>query len=389
MTFISKAVFLKLLSALAVYAFTLFATNYWGVEVYGKYHLLLVIIQTVSIAYLFGLDSSILQRSINQHKVLIYINEIWFLIFNFIFISLCLTFFLSNYSQVFLIFLSSLTYSFLKVYASIYRSSGFYIKQYFTQSIALYITLILTSFISKNIITNILISLLFISIIFIPLKKARISKSLDPKNTLKGLREIYKKNIHFVSMTLMSVGLFNSDIIILKLFATDEMIGKYALYTRLGFFVIFIWSSISGTAAKELKIEKFNINQMKQKYFRYQMISFFFGLSVFVLCILTGGYIDWAFGAEISGDSALYLVLIAYLLLSAQGPLGTWSIVNGKEKDFSYLNIFCVISNIILNFIFIPSYGGLGAALSTCIVMLLHTAVGYMFIYRRYTNAYT
>jgi O-antigen/teichoic acid export membrane protein len=79
------------------------------------------------------------------------------------------------------------------------------------------------------------------------------------------------------------------------------------------------------------------------------------------------------FGSRYS-DSATYLTLLAlgYYFNAALGFNGLTLKVFGRLKYIVSINVAAAVVNVGLNLVLIPRYGALGAALGTCITLLLH-----------------
>lgn len=389
MNFISKAVLLKASSAVCAYLFVVTITNYWGIAVYGKYQLALILINLVSILYLFGLDSALLHDGVKSKNVSFNISHILFVIINILTFTIILYPFLIKYGSIESIIACSFLMAIIKFYGTIYRYTGRYVLQYMTQSILLFALLSIIVFYTVDEFTNIMIVLILISITCFPRKLIKFNYKITFRAALRRITSMYKEYYHFVIMTFTSVGLFSSDILVLGLFVDSELVGEYSLYTRVGLLVIFIWASISGTATKELSADHIGKEKLGMVFYHFQKIGFFSGIFVIFLYFIFRDAIDLIFNADISTDFALYIVLLSYLMLTLQGPLGIWSIINNRQKEFGILNIICVSGNISLNFLLIPYFGLVGAAFATLIAMCVHSILGYICIFRRFMNANT
>lgn len=82
------------------------------------------------------------------------------------------------------------------------------------------------------------------------------------------------------------------------------------------------------------------------------------------------------FGSRYS-ESATYLTLLAlgYYFNAALGFNGLTLKVFGRLRYIVSINIFAALVNLGLNFLLIPRYGALGAAIGTCMALLLHNVL--------------
>ncbi len=87
-------------------------------------------------------------------------------------------------------------------------------------------------------------------------------------------------------------------------------------------------------------------------------------------------------GNSYSGEILGYLIL-SFLVMSGTYIFGTLLLANNNTRSLNYLFAISVLLNITLNFILIPSYGALGAAIATLITQSLVLAGEFVLVYRK------
>ena len=57
-----------------------------------------------------------------------------------------------------------------------------------------------------------------------------------------------------------------------------------------------------------------------------------------------------------------------------------WLVCENKQKYLKYIYIYAAIANVILNFVLIPSFGAIGAAIASLIAQIITTLIVPFFI---------
>jgi len=180
----------------------------------------------------------------------------------------------------------------------------------------------------------------------------------------------------FPMITLLLISMnYSFDIIILKLFVDYEQIGLYTIGVGLAKMV---W--IIPDAFKEVLFTKVVLkNSVEDVLISIKInlyISIFTILSIIiigkqVIILLYGQEFIQSYGVTV----VIFIGIIPMLFYKLIYPL---FLATGKQKVSFYILLISVVLNIILNFIFIPSYGNLGAAMSS---VVSYSACGFLFTY--------
>ena len=81
-------------------------------------------------------------------------------------------------------------------------------------------------------------------------------------------------------------------------------------------------------------------------------------------------------------------ILTAAVLFNGMYIFAVGVSIAKKTKVFIYVGIFSLISNIVLNYLFIPSFGIKGAALATCITAIFSFIIYMFFSQKNYKIDY-
>lgn len=168
---------------------------------------------------------------------------------------------------------------------------------------------------------------------------------------------------------------YKIDVILLSTLGVNiSLIGLYTVGVSLaeyGWLIpdIFKDVMINKTAIKDdIKNMSFSLRISSS-----MMMFIFIGLVIFGKSILL-----LLFGAEFTGAYAVTVIIFfgIYSMIYCK-IIGTLYIAKGQWKFYSYVLTVSVISNIVLNFIFIPSWGINGAALAS---VVSYTIAGAIFL---------
>ncbi len=186
--------------------------------------------------------------------------------------------------------------------------------------------------------------------------------------TDEKIKEIIQKSFPMMLSSVMYVVFLRSDKLIISFFDTASNLGIYSLAVKIATFsVIFLSAAnqilapkISATYSQGNKERMINVINTGTK------LVFWFSLPLIILLVIFSDFILGIFGPEfIEGKNALLILLVGFLANILSGPVGQVLQMTNREKVFQNIMVISAILNVILNFILIPFYGIVGAAIST------------------------
>ncbi len=194
------------------------------------------------------------------------------------------------------------------------------------------------------------------------------------------------------SVIFASVSLFlytQTDLWVLGYFKEKDVVGVYGITAKmvlLVYFPMFAFASIvpslfSSSYAlgdhKELK----RVTRQSSRWILSMAMPIVLGL------FLEGRFVlRYFYGAEFEGGYIVLVILtIGHLINTSTGLVGLFLQMTGKHRFYMRINIFYGLLNLILNIILVPSYGMIGAAISTafCLSMLELTCT--IFVYKHFS----
>ena len=177
------------------------------------------------------------------------------------------------------------------------------------------------------------------------------------------------------------------DILVISYFYDSATLGVYIVVTRIGNTVGSVLSTLNTYIAPNIASldREFNIPKIRNLVFLCSILAGFTAI-IFVVTL-------WVFGVEIlgifgdefkSGYTALLFVGLAQLINAVFGPCGQVMQMTNMQPLIVRIMLVTVISNLILNIIFVPIYGLAGAAFTTMLTNLLANAWQFKHVYYGY-----
>jgi O-antigen/teichoic acid export membrane protein len=406
-----KVLFIKILGVLILFSLSLFLTNYFPSELVGQYDFvrtLLIIIGGLSV---LGMDQSIIyyagyfksQDSIGSLKttyfkmlVLIVLACCVFWVFNslipnhlinklfnkpkasFLFnkVILALSFYAITFlnidmlralnktilSELFRNIFRHIPFVFLAVYL-VYSSSEVYLIDAYLWSFA---------------------CLAVIS--FIIIYRIILKSKYEARSTNLSYKNIFLKSYPMAISALSYFLMQSIDILLLAKYSTFEQVAFYAVAVKLSTISSLALLSINIIAGP--KIAEFHSSKSVEKLRRLLQNSnrLILVLTLPVLTILSV-FSEWVlslFGQDyILAQNALLILLLGQFFNFLFGPLGVYMNMTGKQNKLQRILLLGLLINLVLNVIYIPKYGMIGAAASTVISMVCWKLVATVTIFRK------
>ena len=163
------------------------------------------------------------------------------------------------------------------------------------------------------------------------------------------------------------------DIVMLGILSNSTEVGMYHPIDRTAGLVRMILFAFAGIFAPIFSENYFNKNilGMKESYQSSSKYILTFSLPVFIFLFIFANPMLSLFGSEFQNAVALKILLTGILVQTIFG-LGSSTLSMSGNTNFNLINVsIALILNVALNYILIPQYGIIGAALSTAIALII------------------
>ncbi|MCJ8325306.1 MAG: flippase [Rhizobiales bacterium] len=204
--------------------------------------------------------------------------------------------------------------------------------------------------------------------------------SLQKKNIL-SLRFSTEKALFLLKsglpMLLVSMAVFfytKIDQIMIKFLLDNEAVGHYAAAIKVSELFYFIPLLITQSVFPKIIQEKESGNN--ESYFKlllniYKIVLWISLAIVVIIVSFSDLIVDILFGAAFAPSAGILSVLTYSLILVSIGSVNTKILyAEHLEKKYLYRSIFGIVVNIGLNYLLIPIYGAVGAAIATLATLI-------------------
>lgn len=160
---------------------------------------------------------------------------------------------------------------------------------------------------------------------------------------------------------------YRLDIWIVAYYKGTVQLGLYVLAVNFAQFIL-LYSKIIGSVMMPYLSED-DVEKRKKTFTTYSRINFTSVVLMVLLLYLFGKYlIRWLYGIEFTESVAPFNILIIGILFSAMSQLFSIMLFSkGKNNVALIANSLGLISTVIFDFLLIPKYGIMGAAIATSI----------------------
>lgn len=205
-------------------------------------------------------------------------------------------------------------------------------------------------------------------------------KQKGPKfsfSKLKG-KELLGQSYHFILSSLMVAIYAQTDKIMIGSMIDDiSAVGLYAVSTT----IISLWSFLPSTIINSfqpviLEYKKTAVNKYKMKLKQLYSIIIWLSILYTLFVFIFGKYLVLLlYGNDfLDGVSSLKIAIFGVTFSYIGCVREMWLVCEGKQKYAKWFSFIGAILNVILNFILIPKYGIVGAAIATMLTQIV-TAV--------------
>ncbi len=189
---------------------------------------------------------------------------------------------------------------------------------------------------------------------------------------------ILKKSFPMMVGTIFLLLLNWTDVLMLGRLDTEENIGIYNIAFKIGYLTLFFVTAMGSVIISDIS-EKYNLKDfygLKKTINKATQWTIILTLPVALILIIFSSFFLRFFGEEfVQGKWALILITLGALFNAMTGNVDQILNMTGNEKMVRNIMFLGFIVNVILNLIFIPSYGYLGAAFSSLLVNVIVNSI--------------
>lgn len=203
-------------------------------------------------------------------------------------------------------------------------------------------------------------------------------------------KELLSISYHYILSSMMVAIYAQTDKLMLKQMLNETVVGYYSTAVTLCGMWTFVLQAIIDSLYPTILRLKFQNQEAYEKKNR-QLYAIVFYLSIFVsLCFTFLGWlaIKILYGDAYMPSNDILKVVTWYTAFSYLGVArNAWIVSEGHQKYLKYLYVSAAILNVLMNLIFIPFWGAVGAAVASLITQILTSIILPMFFKALRPNA--
>ena len=409
----SIAMFIRFGAVVTSYFFTFIIAKFYGAQTLGAFAICQTILMIFSIFSRLGFDTASIkfisenniESNFNKLKI-IYFKILMVVVISSLFLNLVL-FNLSEYiaiqimgkphivSYIKVVSFGILPFSLLFLHSECFRGMKKILHYSLFRSMTIpfisSIFIIFFKFLNLEsmqhplysyLITIILLS--FIAMIFwisyLPISNDKIIVNVKLSSLLKVSLPMF-----FTSSLTYFLQWFS--VLILGIFVSEKFVGMYDVAFRISMVTsisLFAVNSIVAPKIAEL-YSKNKSDEFRKLIHQSSKLIFFVSLPFIVLFISFPEFFLNIFGQEfVYAKSALMILTFGQFINSICGPVAWILQMTDKQTVFKNIILITTFINIILNFSLIPTYGIIGAAVSSCLGLIFLNVFCVIYIYKQF-----
>lgn len=191
-------------------------------------------------------------------------------------------------------------------------------------------------------------------------------------------KKMFSKSKYYIVANMTVIIFSETDKIMLKLMIGDTVTGYYSAAVKCALMTSFIFSAIIDSFrpiifdSKVNNTESYELNLMRL----YGIIIYLSLVQSICITFFSNLVINILYGAEYGPAVNVLRIIVWYTTFSYLGAVrNIWILAEQKQKYLLILNIAGAFANILLNLIFIPFMGIMGAALASLITQIYTNVV--------------
>lgn len=404
-----KVLFIRILGVAMFFGVTLFLTNFFEADQVGRYDFSRSLIIFLGAITVFGMHQAILVYSgqLAAQNNLWYIKKIYYKMVLIVFTISLILFLCSKlvsldsvynltgikvtptgYKTILALFFYGLTMLnidvfrainkifFSEIYRNIIRYFLFFIGVlilYFTHNSQYLVEVFLLNFVVLSIISTVVLMITFSN------KKHERDTIITYKNILFKSGPMAVSAASFLLMQSM-------DVLMLTKLTNYEIVAYYGAALKLTMIIAIVLASVNSVIAPQISEHYFSkkINLLKQNIKKGTRLIFVVTFPLIIGLALLPTFALSFFGNDyISAKNSLLVLLIGQVINTFCGSVGIYLNMTGKQKIFQLILVTALLLNVILNYILIPIYGMVGAAIATSSSMILWNIVAVIYVYKK------
>lgn len=174
--------------------------------------------------------------------------------------------------------------------------------------------------------------------------------------------------------------LYQTDVLMIGALLEPTQVGLYNAATKTSNLTTFVYTAVEAIAAPTISslYVAGDRHQMQKVVTTMANLVFWPTIAVTLFIVIFSNQILGMFGSEfVVARSSLIILMLGQLVNATTGPVGYLLDLTGHQDQSARVRFCTAFLNIVLNLIFIPLFGIMGAAMATAIAVIIDNTVIY------------
>ena len=228
--------------------------------------------------------------------------------------------------------------------------------------------------------------LIIASLIAFLLSNFNLTRIKNKKKGLLSTKTLIKQSSPLMIMGLAAFLLSESGIYILEMYHTNNEVGVYTIIYKVALvssIIYTIMNTIVGPKIAELYWSN-DIDNLKESIKYASKYLLLLSVVVTTILIFFSKQILLFFNIDYDSNTSMIILIIGQFIYAIFGVAGIFLLVTNHQKVFRNIYIISATVNMLLNFLLIPKYEVLGAAISLSVSYILLNIICTVYLFRKH-----
>ena len=211
----------------------------------------------------------------------------------------------------------------------------------------------------------------------------KIMMSGDRIHTISS-KQILSLSTPMLMTAMMNFLIGQTGVLILGMYRSGAEVGYYAIAVKLATLTTFILTAITSMAAPKFSELYFTGKMDELFYIAKKSTKLIFWLTtplLLILLLLGNVVLSVVFGKEFSvAYIPMVFLIVGQFVNAISGSTGMFMTMTGREKQYRNIMLLAAFMNIVINLIFTPKFGSIGAAIAGMFSLVFWNIITLVYI---------
>lgn len=214
----------------------------------------------------------------------------------------------------------------------------------------------------------------------------RLSKAVPAGARAYSFAFWFKTSLPLVLISACELALQNTDVLVISHYMSPTDVGIYFAAGKTMALIMFVHYAVGSAVAHKFAALNARGDKEGLRSFVKDAVNWTFwpSLASAVIILTLGKPLLWLFGPQFeAGYPVMCILVVGFLFRSSMGPAEYLLNMLGEQALCATVLVSAAVLNVALNFLLVPTYGLVGAALATSISLSMAALMNSVVVWRR------